>query len=376
MSGKKIKANNGSDSRGKRYEPPRLFKYGSIRQFTQSTSLGAKADPGTAPLNMMVNCIAVLSAVDEHRHLLHDEGQKLFRQAIARTVKKGDVVLDLGTGTGLHAFFAVQSGAKKVYAIDGQPIIEIAKQAAVANGVADRIEFIYGDSGKVVLPEKVDVIITNIGFINILMSMPGAVRNFLKPGGRIIPGSISLSFVPVEFENTYDEKIEFWSKKRFGFDFSAFRTYAAEHPQVSHADPENFISDPQLVQLFDLRETVSSFQWKIKYKANRRATLSGLLGWYEMNLYRKVVLSAKPPLKVSPKIWTQPFLPLVTPVSVHKGDVIEVEMGVFFNAGLEGPIWSWNISVGGKCFEQSSLNAMPLAKHLLKKLGPSIDRHR
>ena len=44
------------------------------------------------------------------------------------------IVLDVGTGTGILAFFALQAGAKLVYAVDASDSIFIAKKLAKANG--------------------------------------------------------------------------------------------------------------------------------------------------------------------------------------------------------------------------------------------------
>ena len=45
--------------------------------------------------------------------------------------------LDVGCGTGILSMFAVQAGAKHVYAVDCSSIIEQAKQIIVKNGFQD-----------------------------------------------------------------------------------------------------------------------------------------------------------------------------------------------------------------------------------------------
>ena len=85
-----------------------------------------------------------------------------YRKAIHEVVKKGDVVADIGTGSGILAFFALQAGARKVYAIEQNKIIEEAEELAKLDGMEERIVFIKGRSDRIELPEKVDVITSEI----------------------------------------------------------------------------------------------------------------------------------------------------------------------------------------------------------------------
>lgn len=52
------------------------------------------------------------------------------------------MVADVGTSTGILAFFAYQAGAKRVYAIEQREVIESAREIGKANGLEDRIVFI------------------------------------------------------------------------------------------------------------------------------------------------------------------------------------------------------------------------------------------
>jgi methylase of polypeptide subunit release factors len=66
--------------------------------------------------------------------------------ADAMDVSEGDVVIDVGTGTGVLAIIAAKLGASRVLAIDNSPEVEeVGRANAEAHGVSDRIEFHQGD---------------------------------------------------------------------------------------------------------------------------------------------------------------------------------------------------------------------------------------
>ena len=93
--------------------------------------------------------------LDWHRELQADRHRVLaFRQAVREAVSPGDVVVDIGTGTGPLALPAVGAGATRVYAIERGEIIVLARQIARQNGLEDRISFIQGDSRHVELERR------------------------------------------------------------------------------------------------------------------------------------------------------------------------------------------------------------------------------
>jgi precorrin-6B methylase 2 len=66
--------------------------------------------------------------------------------ADAMDVGEGDVVIDVGTGTGVLAIIAAKLGASRVLAVDNSPEVEeVGRANAEAHGVSDRIEFHRGD---------------------------------------------------------------------------------------------------------------------------------------------------------------------------------------------------------------------------------------
>ncbi|HEX4348551.1 MAG TPA: hypothetical protein VHZ73_13330, partial [Vicinamibacterales bacterium] len=93
--------------------------------------------------------------VDEHRKYLQDTVRVgALRRAIAATVRPGDVVLDLASGTGILGLLALDAGAGRVYSIESTGMVEIARSIAAANGLADRWTFVHGFSAHVTLPER------------------------------------------------------------------------------------------------------------------------------------------------------------------------------------------------------------------------------
>ena len=63
--------------------------------------------------------------------------------ALKTAVTPDSVVLDIGAATGIHALLACKFGARKVYAVESNDAIHLARELAQANGFADRIQFIH-----------------------------------------------------------------------------------------------------------------------------------------------------------------------------------------------------------------------------------------
>lgn len=114
--------------------------------------------------------------------LIDKERTLAFKSAIQNAVKTGDVVVDMGTGSGVLAMFAADCGAKKVYAIEfDENNYKTLNHTFEINGYKDTIEVIFGDVRDVVIPEEIDVIIGEMIATGLIeeLQVP-AMNNILK----------------------------------------------------------------------------------------------------------------------------------------------------------------------------------------------------
>lgn len=73
---------------------------------------------------------------------------------------KDKVVLDVGAGSGILSFFAIQAGAKKVYAVEASNMANHAELLVAANNLSDKIIVIAGKIEEIDLSEQVDCIVS------------------------------------------------------------------------------------------------------------------------------------------------------------------------------------------------------------------------
>jgi precorrin-6B methylase 2 len=131
-----------------------------------------------------------------HLSLLNDAVRtRAFDRALAEVVRPGDVVADLGAGSGILSLLALKHGARRVYAVESHPVAELTRLLARENGVEDRLRVVRGKAEEVRLPERADVVVSETlgnavfdeGILELLWD---ARRRHLKPGGRLIPASV------------------------------------------------------------------------------------------------------------------------------------------------------------------------------------------
>lgn len=293
-----------------------------------------------------------------------------YQTAIKKVVRPGDVVVDLGTGSGILALLACQAGAKRVYAIESEKVIHIAMQVCRRNRLEDRVVFLNEISFQVELPQRVDVVVTEtMGTFGPEEGLVGSIIDardrFLKPSGALIPRVLELFLVPVEVPGFYEHMIDFWTSDQFGVDFSPMRQLAMNnfHPIKLH--PEAFLCDPvSLVRVNLATATTSEIRSEVSFYTKRRGKVFGLAGWFAVDLTEGHRLSNAPGSPTSH--WGIAFFPLARPVVVERGNRIRTVIASQSN----GAVWTWQANVHGEQFQHSTLWGFPQAERDLHKFSP------
>lgn len=286
----------------------------------------------------------IAEVIEYHHAMLGDRTRTTaFLKAILETVRPGDVVLDVGTGTGVLASFACFAGARHVYAVEHGPVIGLARRMIERNGLGDRITLINDWSTSVRLPEPADVLVTetigNVGFDEgILGWVIDAKRRLLRPGARLVPEALELVLAPVEAPRPFDV-VHRWADPVFTLDYSPAREVAANNLYWAELSPASLLADPASGGMIDLDSaTLPRLESRASFEIKRAGTVNGLGGWFRARLSRSVAISTAPPNQTPS--WTHGLFPLAEPIAVATGDHIDVAVDMRDN----GADWSWTIS--------------------------------
>ncbi|MCZ6501277.1 MAG: class I SAM-dependent methyltransferase [Gammaproteobacteria bacterium] len=292
--------------------------------------------------------------------IFDNQRNDIYARAIKQNVDDECVVLDLGSGLGIHGLIAAMSGAKKVYMVDPSPLLEISKKIAADNNLLPRLEFISGRIEDIDLPESIDLIVSVMAgnFLlteNLLPALFHARDKYLKPGGTLIPHLGKMFIAPVEAEFLYHHHVGSWASNILGIDYNAVRNYAVNdlyHDQFDTA-ALNFLADPQILSALDFRTAVSaSCKQEINFETRQTGVCHGWIGWFDLNIGEEILSTAPEAEKTH---WSQVFLPLQTPVNLEKGCELSFK--------LERPEfgdWTWTTSTDTLAQRQSTFLSSPV----------------
>jgi predicted RNA methylase len=145
-------------------------------------------------------------------------------EAVGRTVRPGDVVLDVGAGTGILSLFAARAGAGRVVAVEADPVLaEMLRETVTANGLDGTITVLAADiravdpaadagvaAVDVVLAELIETGLIEETLVPVLNDLYR--RGVISGGCRVVPSGYRTRVQLVHYD-----------QRAYGFAFPVFR---------------------------------------------------------------------------------------------------------------------------------------------------------
>jgi protein arginine N-methyltransferase 1 len=301
---------------------------------------------------------------------------RAYLAALERVITPDSVVVEIGTGTGFFAVIAARLGARKVYAIEPDSAVRVAREVAAENGVADRIEFIEAMSTEVQLPEPADVLLSDLrGVLPVhqahIPSIVDARTRLLKPGGVQIPTADRVFMALVESEEHAHTHLRNADPAPYGVDLAPVHRLLAHIWAKRKITPEQLLSGPVEWAHLDYHTvTDPALLGSAELVAIRDGVAHGLAAWFEAELLPGIGFSNAP--GADDAIYGQAFFPFPQPLRLRAGETVRASLQGRLSGGEYAWRWKASSQAGGEAWgcDQSTFFHTPLSPEFLRRRAP------
>ncbi len=259
-----------------------------------------------------------------------------YEAAIRSLVKPGDVVLDVGAGTGVLSMLAARRGAARVHAVESMGVAGLARELVAANGLDGVVKVHQRDFVQMEALEAVDVIVSDFmgRFVvdDAMLEAVEASERWLKPGGVFCPGVVRMRLAPVG--DIRLRSVDLFDEHLYGLVMDAGRKYALNYCYHVQLSPEALMAPPVDYRTLRPPKVSGGYDRTISFVMQRPGAVRGLAGWFEADMSPGVVLSTQPGRGTH---WGQ-YLFTLPHVRVEAGDGLEVRLRFDEDAQL----WRWS----------------------------------
>lgn len=278
--------------------------------------------------------------LDYHASLLSDPVRvDAYDRAIRALVRPGDVVLDMGSGTGLLAMLAARCGAARVHAVESASVVRVCRALVRANGLGDVIVVHEADLVDMAPVEPVDLVIGEwLGRFVVddeMLDAVGAAARWLAPHGRTCPRGVELS---LGLGGRAIPAVQRWRTPVRGLDLAPAEAVALHTAYPGRLAAGDLLGPGIVAHRLDPRRPDPWPPCDVVLSVARPGTLHSLVGWWTAELAPDVSLTTAPG---TPTHWGQYQWPL-PPVDVEPGDRVEVHLALDPN---RSGVWRWRVRV-------------------------------
>jgi protein arginine N-methyltransferase 1 len=265
-------------------------------------------------------------SIEFHRRMLADRVRhEAFRAALQHAIEPGrSTVADIGAGTGVLAFFARELGAREVWLYDPGSALALAEAVAARNGIGG-LHFVQERSLDVADPPRVDVVVAeilgNFAYEEDVLETLRDAQRFLKPGGTLIPASITQWVAPVTTDR-FERELRSWREVGFGLDWTDAEYLTRNNMYVYAIEPKDLLADGATSwDSLDFGGPIDSRRaGSAEWRPRTACEMFGFALWWDCTLAPGVVLSTSP---FAPRThWDQIYLPLLEAVRAEPGDEV------------------------------------------------------
>ena len=301
--------------------------------------------------------------IEVHRTMICDRVRtEAFRRAIHAVVRPGDIVLDVGAGSGILSMFAARAGAARVYAVERTTVAVLAQELAAANGVGEIVQLIHGDVMDVELPDRVDVIVSEwLGGFGIdegmLAPVIAARDRWLKPGGVMVPRSVT-AWAALVHDRYLGETVQFLRDNPYGLRLDGLIEMTVNEISYSgtfrHLTAGDRRSEPGRLwttnaERISLARAQAPHEAETLLQVRDHGTANALALWFSADLAPGISLSVGP--GDPPTHWGMTTAPLRSPVQLTPDIVVRARVRTA-PAQPVGTWTSWAIAMPGADWEE------------------------
>ncbi len=200
-----------------------------------------------------------------HLPMVNDTGRnKVYQEAIEKAVTANDIVLDIGTSSGLLAMMAARAGARQVIGCEMLgSMAEMAKRIIARNGYDEIITILPKQSSELVvgvdLPEPASIVVSEILDVTligegVIPSLRHATRHLMRPDAKVIPAAARVWGTVVEWPS---ERAINPVRQVRGFDFSDFDLFRNPNMHVpfdEERETHRALTEPFEIVAYDFRQ--------------------------------------------------------------------------------------------------------------------------
>lgn len=313
--------------------------------------------------------------VGEHAVMLLDRARiDAYARAIRAVVRPGDVVADVGAGTGILAALAARCGAAKVYALECGAMSAVAREVMRDNGLSDVVEVVRGDARDAIFSRPPDVVVSetigNFGFDEDIGALLSVVARRAATGARVVPNHVRMMVAALADRGLRTELAHL--AEPAGIAMTALRRRVVNRVVMHHVRADEILGPARPAGVLDLPAGPVPEVMRARLPIERPGSLNAIGGWFEADLVPGITLANGPGSQA--RSWSNVKLPVDPPLEVAAGDEIDVEIEP--RRMLDRSLWTWRLRRGaeprtGDAMQATVGGASDLARQLRLSTRPS-----